>query len=184
MTCYLDMDGVLVDFTNGAFRLHNTFLAPHETDWDFCIKMGFAHATDPAFWGPMDAKFWANLDWTVEGRELLDGVEKLFGNNVVLLTAPPPGSLEATAGKIEWVRKHLPQYESRLMVGKAKHLLAGPRKILVDDNDTNVFKFNEHGGSSVLVPRPWNSCKHQCVDGNHDVESLLQTISMVKSECL
>lgn len=155
--CYLDMDGVLVDFVKGALAAHDRTLPPAEVLWDFPSQIGFK-GNEASFWAPLGHAFWYNLDWTGEGVELLDGLEDLFGDRVVLMTSPcaTPGAVE---GKVDWIRRRLPRYSRQFFVGPAKHLAAGPGKILVDDHDGNVTEFRACGGAAVLVPRPWNSLR-------------------------
>ena len=38
-----------------------------------------------------------------------------------------------------------------------KHLLAGPNRILIDDNDRNIEAFRAAGGIGILFPQPWNA---------------------------
>jgi hypothetical protein len=154
--CFLDLDGVLVDFVSGALALHGVTLPRSEVRWNFLTQIGFDGINDPRFWSPMGHDFWANLPWTAEGPLVLLAVERLYGaDNVALMTSPcdTPGSVE---GKLSWVCRELPAYRRRLFVGPAKHLAAGPGKVLVDDHDANVDKFCAAGGSALLVPRPWN----------------------------
>lgn len=153
--CYLDMDGVLVDFVSGSLRYHGKHLPMSEVRWEFPKQVGFSGTWAAEFWDKLDFDFWANLEWTPEGRDLLWVVEQKFGDNVILMTSPcdTPGSVE---GKIAWIKNNLPKYRRKFMVGPAKHLTAGPGKVLVDDHEGNTDKFVEHGGRAVLVPRPWN----------------------------
>ncbi len=153
--CYLDLDGVLVDFVGGALKAHGKTLPPADVGWGFAASIGFSGLDDPAFWAPMGHDFWDGLGWTAEGRVVLDQVENLFGDRVVLMTSPcdTPG---AVGGKVSWIRRELPAYRRRFFVGPAKHLAAGPTKVLVDDHDGNADKFVEGGGLVVMPPRPWN----------------------------
>lgn len=157
MKALLDLDGVLVDFVSGAQRLHGQPVGPHLiTDWDFYEGWGL---TPESFWAPMGEEFWAGLDWTAEGRSILAVVEAAVGReNVCLLTSPcdTPGCVE---GKVRWIRRYLPEYRRRFLVGPAKEYAAGPGRVLIDDSDANVIRFSAAGGNTVLVPRPWNSFK-------------------------
>jgi 5'(3')-deoxyribonucleotidase len=86
-------------------------------------------------------EFWANLKWTPEGQGLLKYTEEMVGQeNIGLLTTPMDiaGCIE---GKRQWIKKNLPEYSKQLIVTPAKYLLAGPKKILVDDHDPNITKF-------------------------------------------
>lgn len=151
--CYLDLDGCLVDFVGGALATHGKRLEPGEVRWDFHTQMGL---TAEQFWAPFGHGFWAGLGWCADGHLILHTCERLFGpENVVLLTSPcdTPGCLD---GKLAWVRRELPDYCRRFLIGPPKHLAAAPGKVLVDDHDANVDRFVEHCGQGVLIPRPWN----------------------------
>lgn len=165
--CFLDLDGVLVDFVAGSLAVHGKSLPPDDVRWDFPSQVGFAD--DPgAFWAPLGHDFWAGLGWTTEGRAALAAAEDVFGpGNIALMTSPcdTPGSVE---GKVAWVRRELPGYSRRLFVGPAKHLAAGPGKVLVDDNDANVATFMACGGFGVVVPRPWNGRRAEAPGGRFD----------------
>lgn len=170
--CYLDLDGVLVDFVGGALRRHGRGLEPSEVRWGFPSQIGFGGVDDPAFWAPLGRAFWAGLDWTHEGKGLLAAVESLFGDRVALMTSPceTEGCVE---GKRDWVRRHLPGYQRRTFVGGAKHLAAGPGKLLIDDREENVDAFAAEGGHALLVPRPWNRHRERTdASGRFDLAAL------------
>lgn len=150
---FLDLDGVITDFVAGAYAAHGRERPP-ALDWNFYHAWPM---TDSDFWAPLGYDFWVGLPWTPEGKEFLRGAEDLIAyDRIALLTSPcdTPGGVE---GKVEWVRRHMPDYRRRLFVGPPKHLVAGPGKVLVDDHDPNVTKFREWGGRAVLAPRSWNT---------------------------
>lgn len=165
--CYLDLDGVLVDFVRGTFALHERHLHLEDVTWGFPAQIGFTGVEDPTFWAPMGMEFWSSLPWTDEGPSLLSLLETLFGDRIVLMTSPcdTPGAVE---GKVEWIRKNLPNYRRRFFVGPPKHLAAGPGKILIDDYEGNADSFVAEGGQAVLVPRPWNRRRNQTIRGDFD----------------
>lgn len=176
--CYLDLDGVLVDFVTGALAFHGKSLPPSEVRWDFAEQVGFDGPDGPArFWNGFGRQFWADLDWTHEGRELLAGVCKLFGTpNVVLLSSPcaTPGCRD---GKADWVKAHCPELAPRLFLGAEKAVFAGPHAVLVDDRQKTVEEYVRRGGRAVLVPRPWNSRKALCDEqGCFVVPALLEDV--------
>lgn len=171
-TIFLDLDGVLVDFVGPALALHRKAIPPRDVRWNFPDQVGIPQE---AFWKPLGFDFWANLPWTREGRALLEAVEDIdapFG----YLTSPcqTEGCAE---GKRAWARKHLPCRGAKVFIGSAKHLLAHPGALLVDDHDANVEAFRAAGGKAILVPRPWNTRREETDDaGGFDVESLANEI--------
>lgn len=159
MQCLLDLDGVLVDFVGGACRFHgrkNPYVFdPVNTrgQWDVVGLLGM----DPTeFWQGLDRYFWRSLDWMEDGREILEVVENKFGKENVCLLSLPCDTVGCCDGKREWVREHLPDYSRRLLLGSAKEFAASPERVLIDDYPSNVERFGEAGGQSLLVPRPWN----------------------------
>jgi|SRR5579871_246204 len=156
LVCFVDLDGVLVDFVAGALAVHGKTLARREVKWSFPEQIGFAGADDAAFWEPLGFDFWAGLGWHEDGRRLLGELERLVGADRIALLTSPCLTRGAVEGKVEWLRRRLPRYARQFFVGPAKHLCAGPGKVLVDDHDANVDRFVGAGGRAVLVPRPWN----------------------------
>ena len=172
--CFVDLDGVLVDFVGGALKLHNKPLPMDVVTWDFDQQVGLSAQE---FWSPLGEEFWANLEWTAEGVALLVCLDELFRGRVALLSSPcaTPGCCD---GKRQWVRKHLgPDWLKRLMLSSAKHLFAAPGKVLIDDNNENVDAFVGAGGRAVLTPRPWNRRRHECeTGGRFNVAKLLDEV--------
>lgn len=164
--CYLDLDGVLADFTAGAIALHNLPVTHAEVDsWDFHHRLGYTGEREREFWAPMGYDFWANLPKTREHDDVLATIKEVFQDRIVIATspAPTPGCVE---GKVAWIKKHLPEFSRRFIVGASKHLMAGPGKVLVDDYEVNAQRFEDHGGRSVLFPRLYNSRSHLAVGGH------------------
>lgn len=154
----MDMDGVLVDFTSGiciALGKPNPFLSGH-TGWFYHDLFGI---TEAEFWEPCnDSFFWEELDWMPDGKRILRSATAVVGEQNIYLSTSPTLSPGSYAGKAAWVTQNMPEgFLRRLMVGPAKHLMANPRHILVDDNDDNVAKFRDAGGIAILVPRVWNA---------------------------
>lgn len=185
--CFVDLDGVLCNFVGPALARHGKRLPMKEVRWGFPGQVGFKGVNDPAFWDPLGHDFWASLPWTVEGKVLLAGVERLFGGRVCVLTSPcsTPGGVE---GKVAWIRREMPAYKGRFLVGPPKELIAGPGKLLVDDNTEHCQRWRRPGddipgGPSVLVPRPWNDRRAESgEDGSFDVHALLREIGKAREE--
>lgn len=150
MKVFLDIDGVLADFVVGANRLFGKDgYVP--TKWNYFTEWGM---TESDFWGDIEregADFWGKLPKTQECDRILALVESLFPRESICLL-----SACASAGRKEWIGKHLPDYRDRYLLGPAKQFVARPNVVLVDDADHNVNAFSQHGGHAILVPRPWN----------------------------
>lgn len=157
--CLLDMDGVLVDFNGGACRLHkkeDPYLhGANRGLWNLWEALGLSREE---FFSPLGEEFWANLEPYPWMDLLVEMVSRAFGGseNVCLMTSPVR-TAGCAEGKIRWIRKHLPGWERRFLIGPCKQFAASPSAWLVDDSDENVRKFKEWGGNTVLFPRPWNS---------------------------
>ena len=153
--CFLDLDGVLVDFVAGLGKFAGVELDPfpYPGCWDFVDKLGVEN-----LWDQLDADFWANLDWTKDGRTLLEMVEEIFGCNDVYICTSATNNPTSYVGKYRWMEQHMPNYLSadHLIFARSKHALASPQSILIDDRDKSIDKFNLAGGHGVLVPAPWN----------------------------
>jgi hypothetical protein len=175
------MDGCVVDFIDGIMRAHNVMIPPRDIRWNIFEQMGLDEST---FWSVAGKEFWESLGWTAEGKDLVRGVEKLFGENVVILSSPceTPG---CTEGKRNWIRRELPNYRKRCFFGSAKELLAGPGKILADDYEANIEKFGRAGGTALLVPRPWNWRRLSTDErGCFDVDDVLADLDWLRKGVL
>ncbi len=155
----LDLDGVLADFTTASCVVHGKEdEAPGIDNWDFFKEWGLSGSE---FWEPIHVaalSFYKDLvdpyPWMEELILAIDDAD-----DFVILSAPSQSEW-CYAGKKVWVDQHIAPVLGRspeLMIGSKKHLLAGPDRLLVDDNDGNVQKFTEAGGHTVTFPQLWNS---------------------------
>jgi 5'(3')-deoxyribonucleotidase len=151
-TLMLDMDGVIVDFVKGALKFHGRedYVVKHwDFDQDIC-------ETREDFWKDLGFSFWANLPWTPQGIDFLGYLRKEVGKeNICFLTSPcaTVGSIE---GKIEWLRRKIPDMSRQFAVSPMKQAFAHHKALLVDDSDVNCAKFKLGGGNSIVVPQLWN----------------------------
>lgn len=158
MTLLLDMDGVIVDYFSGVCRRFKQPTYPYSYTpgvWSWFAEIGM---TDSDVAPCMDREFYASLDWMPDGREIVEYAERKAGpDNVYLLTAPwdTDGCL---AGKMDWVKRHMPRYTRRVLMGTPKELCSRPDAVLLDDSESNCRKFVDvpNPGTAVVCPRPWN----------------------------
>ena len=175
--CFVDLDGVLVDFVGGAIAHHKLPLPALETDWNFWRRFGLS---DADFWNPLGDEFWASLAPTEDMHQILGAVFDVWhpGEEVFLLSSPclTPGCI---TGKARWVEKHLPALSRRLLLTDRKELFAGPGRVLVDDHDVNCEKWTAAGGEACLVPRPWNSARERAGSAVTSVVARLERIKQL-----
>lgn len=155
---FLDLDGVLADFVQGAVELHGYDSDPYgpvanRGRWDLEKIIGIP---EQDFFSPMGYDFWANLKPLPWAWQLMDIVNETFGEeNVAIMTSPVPrdGCID---GKRAWIKKHLPNIGTRVFFGKHKWLCANPHALLIDDYPKNVNRFRRNGGQGLLFPAKWN----------------------------
>src|SRR5438046_508436 len=124
--CLLDCDGVLVNFVKGAIEFHNLPRDLYDNpenlgNFDIVTLSGLS-AQD--FWKNLGYEFWINLEWMPDGQMIVYKVIEKFGiENICLLTAPclTKGCAEA---KIEWIKRHLPDFRNQYLLGARKEFTA------------------------------------------------------------
>ena len=158
MICFVDMDGVLVDFVVGIEKYYGIDLTEilKKGDWDF-VK--YLSIPKKLFWNGLSEEFWAKLPWTNFGEDLIDIVEERFGVENVCLFSTPTLSPNSLSGKYRWILKYLPQYKRRFLLGPPKSFCAHGKSLLIDDRDVNIDLFRKAGGVGILVPTKNNRLK-------------------------
>ena len=165
-TVFVDIDGVLADFIRPAFAslgvcLREERCYPSSAGWD-CVKAFNMLASTPIsindFWNSFNRhEFWAALPIYDYACPLLEYLGEAVGKSNVLLASSATLSPASASGKVEWIQKQLPAWIRRqYFIGSKKHLLAGSHRILIDDSYDNCLAFRQHGGKTIMVPRPWN----------------------------
>lgn len=151
------MDGVLVDFLNGVYKLHGKVVEPQ--GYFLCGKdFGIS---ENEFWKGMDYDFWSTLEPMADAFDIVDVLEHHFGIQNICILSSPSHNAGSMPGKVAWLETHLPSYSRRFLFGPQKEFCAGPNSLLVDDYDKNTETFAASGGRIFLVPRQWNSLKEQ-----------------------
>jgi 5'(3')-deoxyribonucleotidase len=161
---YLDMDGVLADFTTGFCRWRNISDMPahHQTTWSgVCDHAGFAPDQMDLVLRQASASFWATLPVFPWAQDL---VAICLGYGQVRILTAAVASEEAVTGKMRWLDKHFSHLTSRAIFCREKYLLARSSAVLIDDHDEQLDKFQEHGGAAIVFPQPWNTGREQIRD--------------------
>jgi hypothetical protein len=133
---YCDLDGVLTDFNEAYYTLTK-------------IDITGTYNTSAEFFAPINkagVKFWDEMPWTIDGKELWEYI-KCY--DPVILSAPTT-EIESKIGKILWVNRELPNTRIILKPAEDKKDLAGENKILIDDMESNIMGWNLNGGIGIL----------------------------------
>lgn len=107
--CFIDMDGVIVDF-QGFMDLHSATGDQVKAMPGAYLKMEPIPCAIPAV------------------RSVIG-----MGFDVYLATKPPTGLPFAYADKVSWVLQHLPELKRKIILTHDKGLLGGEHDILIDD---------------------------------------------------
>lgn len=183
-TIFVDMDGVLTNFVEGACKAHNQPCPftkdPHcfqnQGQYDL-VEMWGMSVKD--FWEPLrPSDFWFTLSKTKEADTLIHTLETIPNIEIYILTSPSL-SPNSHYGKALWVEAHYPKYITKTIMTGHKHLFAKPNTLLIDDSDKIVDKFTAYNGQIILFPRYWNSNFEWAEDSWPFVKDQLQIKNLI-----
>lgn len=131
---FFDLDGVLSDFD---LHLHNEnkLTADGKTNWD-----------------ALDYQWWSTMPVIEGAKEFYDEAKTL--GKAKFLTAPVMGQ-DCFAGKAAWIQKFLPERGKFALMDLIicpsgdKLLLAGGKRILIDDREKNIQEWEAAGGIGI-----------------------------------
>lgn len=158
MKCLIDMDGVLVDFVKGICELRGRenpyLLESNRNIFDMDKIWGISHEE---MFKDAEHDFWANLEWTSEGKEILNTLVNTFGIDNCCILSSPSKNLGSMSGKLEWIYREIPEFSRRYLFGSKKHFVAHTNSILIDDLRKNCISFRKEGGTAIMIRRDWNT---------------------------
>jgi 5'(3')-deoxyribonucleotidase len=152
---FIDLDGCLVDWLNGirkSLKLPESFYDKYKENPNLLSRKD----VDELFGGKAafeviqqrrDYNFWMNLDLFPWANDLITLMQANFP--VAFLTSPGACPVSGHA-KIDWRNKHY--HNIPIMLCREKYLAAAPGKVLIDDEDGQVRRFNEAGGLAIQWP--------------------------------
>lgn len=142
-TLYLDMDGVVADFNEYAYRVHG--FAPEveyaDDEWNQIAK---------------NERLYRDLKKTPYADELVEYCKKFSEVNnytICFLTAVPKSNKLhwAFTDKVEWARTHFADIPVHFgPYSKDKHFHCKRDDILIDDRMSNVKEWRNVGGMAIL----------------------------------
>ena len=129
---FLDADGVLADFDQGARRLLG--MSPKE----YIAKHGRG-----TFWKKLAKapNFYGSLSEMPDARRLFDAVKHL---KPTILTGLPIGTWAAPQ-KVQWAAEHFPGVPIITCMARDKHKHMHPGDVLVDDREKHRAAYEEAG---------------------------------------
>lgn len=155
---FLDMDGVLANFTKSASRVFGK--DPEDLNWSLGhdeVHNVVGVADHDEFWNTIDKEgpeFWANLEpfpWRDELWNLCDSFAP------VAIATSPSRKPASAMGKIQWLQKWKgAEFRDYVIIPRRKHLLARPGVVLIDDHDKHINGWISAGGTAITFPQPWN----------------------------
>ncbi len=146
ITCYVDMDGVLADFDKGFY--------------DISGGIESNKVSDSELWSIIDAygksKFFSELPWMVDGKELWSFVIQNFLNVKILSALGKTDKVDklTSTGKREWLSHNIPSLtEDDIILVDNKHQKkrwSKPGDIIIDDTEIVIQEWNKKGGIGIL----------------------------------
>lgn len=144
---FLDMDGVLTDFTAACEKLGGNMMFLYSNDREL-------------FWKKITSagiEFWSEMSWMPGGQELHSFLRSSGLCPTILSALPGPerkkALFNAREGKIKWLRKELGSSYAEaaiLCYRPEKALQSGISRVLIDDNSENIREWKEAGGIGIL----------------------------------
>ena len=155
---FLDLDGVIANFTKAVTNAFNIEYDNIEDNW---IKGEYSIApqigkTEGEIWARLNKidTFWEDIEVYPYASKM---VKYLKSKYEVHVCTSPSSQPNCTTGKIKWLIKNRFGFGRNIIITPNKHLFAGPNRVLIDDMDANCEKFKLFGGETILFSQVWNS---------------------------
>jgi 5'(3')-deoxyribonucleotidase len=165
ITILLDMDGVLCNWHQAAMALFNVQMKDLKMEpplkYDICHWIGSVLSREVKQEELKERidnchNFWLNLNPYPWYHNLYVRLSEVA--DVVISTSPNIFANGVAQQKMEWLNNYFGGIikNKHCMIGEKKHLMADSAHMLIDDAESNVTNFRQHGGAAILFPQPWN----------------------------
>lgn len=158
MKIFLDLDGVLVDFIQGAASLFGTDSDSLLRKWPPGVyemeeALGISRTKFFATLEAAGEEFWVNLPPFPYARDFYDHCTNIAPTYILTAPTRDPKSL---SGKMRWLQNWFGQGFRDYVITDKKEMCARDTHVLIDDRVSNVDKFREHGGQAIMWPARQN----------------------------
>ncbi len=155
---FLDIDGVVADWQSAVIRLYS--LEPREVYarwprgvYDLAKVLHVSTANMHRRVNMCGAVFWASLDCFSWTGSLYSLAKRTAPTTFLSQTSTDSHS---GSGKMQWLDCHF-RGVPFFIGSENKGICAAPRRVLIDDKDSNCVDFIQAGGEAIVFPQPWNS---------------------------
>jgi hypothetical protein len=138
---YLDMDGVIADFSKKYRELYKIY--PHEADTyktfdGFFIKF-------------IESREFAKLDLMPDAMKLIEYLKSLsIPTEILSSTSSEKRDADIREQKLEWLKNHGIDFPAILVPGKRhKKNYSNAKSLLIDDTEQNIDQWREAGGVAI-----------------------------------
>lgn len=156
-TLFIDMDGVIVNFINGALAAHGWPIT-HE-QWDCFHKYADLGMSSEEFWAPLKGReFWRGLHPYPGAMRFLEYL-RLNHPEFRFLTSPSDDH-ECYLGKLDWVKNFLAVNPLDYVIPCRDKSVMACSNILIDDAHHHEQGWRSNGGLFLGFKQPWNNYRH------------------------
>ena len=165
---FLDMDGVLADlrrqmYTSWSTNEYDAFDGPYPFMKGGAKEEPFEQwygAKERWTTGPvLNPEFWEMIPQYPWSQSLYFQARQLGNVHICSNPGRPEFARSAAYGKMAWCASELRLKPAHVILMRDKYLLARSNRILIDDDEDNITKWREHGGTGILFPQPWNKAR-------------------------
>jgi beta-phosphoglucomutase-like phosphatase (HAD superfamily) len=138
---YLDMDGVIADFSKKYRELYKIY--PHEAD-TYKTFDGF-------FIQFIESREFAKLDLMPDAMKLIEYLKSLsIPTEILSSTSSEKRDADIREQKLEWLKNHGIDFPAILVPGKRhKKNYSNAKSLLIDDTEQNISQWREAGGVAI-----------------------------------